>query len=173
MKKILLICCVLLTSCVMLLAQNTFAFTPSLIADTASVDNLSVTDTIDPIADVIITEAMPHATIHQDSLITLLMKDKRIGFVRGEQVVDGFRVQIYASNRQQLAKKEASELQQRIEGLVDVPVYTISEPPFWKVRVGNFESRELANQYKNDFLQVFPELTGSTYVVPDKIIIVR
>lgn len=173
MKKIILICYALLTSCVMLLAQNTLAVTSPLISDSASEDSLSATETIDTIAHVIIMDAMPHATIHQDSLITLLMKDKRIGFVRGEQVVDGFRVQIYASNRQQLAKKEASELQQRIEGLVDVPVYTVSEPPFWKVRVGNFESRDLANQYKNDFLQLFPELTGSTYVVPDKIIIVR
>ena len=75
--------------------------------------------------------------------------------------------------RRELAKKEASELQLRIEALIDVPVYTISEPPFWKVRIGNFETRDSANEYKNTFLQLFPELTGSTYVVPDKIIIIR
>ena len=116
---------------------------------------------------------MARVTVHQDSAITQLMLDKRLGYVRGEQIKEGFRVQIYASNRQQLAKKEASELQLRIEALIDVPVYTISEPPFWKVRIGNFETRDSANEYKNTFLQLFPELTGSTYVVPDKIIIIR
>ena len=32
---------------------------------------------------------------------------------------------------------------------------------------------EEANAYKSTFLELYPELTGSTYIVPDKIIIVR
>lgn len=135
-------------------------------------DTLVVMDSIETTVKLIIDD-MAHVTVHQDSAITQLMLDKRLGYVRGEQIKEGFRVQIYASNRQQLAKKEASELQLRIEALIDVPVYTISEPPFWKVRIGNFETRDSANEYKNTFLQLFPELTGSTYVVPDKIIIIR
>lgn len=135
-------------------------------------DTLVVMDSIETTVKLIIDD-MARVTVHQDSAITQLMLDKRLGYVRGEQIKEGFRVQIYASNRQQLAKKEASELQLRIEALIDVPVYTISEPPFWKVRIGNFETRDSANEYKNTFLQLFPELTGSTYVVPDKIIIIR
>ena len=135
-------------------------------------DTLVVIDSIETTVKLIIDD-MDRVTVHQDSAITQLMLDKRLGYVRGEQIKEGFRVQIYASNRQQLAKKEASELQRRIEALIDVPVYTISEPPFWKVRIGNFETRDSANEYKNTFLQLFPELTGSTYVVPDKIIIIR
>lgn len=135
-------------------------------------DTLVVIDSIETTVKLIIDD-MARVTVHQDSAITQLMLDKRLGYVRGEQIKEGFRVQIYASNRQQLAKKEASELQRRIEALIDVPVYTISEPPFWKVRIGNFETRDSANEYKNTFLQLFPELTGSTYVVPDKIIIIR
>lgn len=121
----------------------------------------------------LITEEMAHAVVHQDSLVTQLMRDKRMGYTRGEQVIDGFRVQIYASNAQQRAKQEAFELQQRIESQIDVPVYILSEPPFWKVRIGNFLNREAANQYKTTFLAFFPELTGSTYIVPDKIIVIR
>lgn len=135
-------------------------------------DTLVVMDSIETTVKLIIDD-MARVTVHQDSAITQLMLDKRLGYVRGEQIKEGFRVQIYASNRQQLAKKEASELQLRIEASIDVPVYTISEPPFWKVRIGNFETRDSANEYKNTFLQLFPELTGSTYVVPDKIIIIR
>ena len=137
-----------------------------------NVDTLSVQDSIHVSVKLIVND-MERVTVHQDSAITQLMLDKRLGYVRGEHTKEGYRVQIYASNRQQLAKKEASELQLRIEALIDVPVYTISEPPFWKVRIGNFETRESANEYKNAFLQIFPELAGSTYVVSDKIIIIQ
>ncbi|MBQ5387871.1 MAG: SPOR domain-containing protein [Paludibacteraceae bacterium] len=137
---------------------------------TAGLDTLSNKDSIEVI---LITDDMPNAIVHQDSSIRELMLNKRIGYVRGEQLKEGFRVQIYASNNQQQAKKEATELQQRIENLIDIPIYTLSEPPFWKVRIGNFENREEANVYKNTLLQLFPELTGSTYVVPDKIIVMQ
>lgn len=140
------------------------------------IDTLNIIDTanIIEIIDVtLIVDDMPNAIIHQDSTITQMMQDKRVGRIRGEQMKDGFRVQIYASNRQQIAKKESAELQQKIETQIDIPVYTLSEPPFWKVRVGNFKTREEANNYKTQLLQLFPELTGSTYVVPDKIIILQ
>jgi hypothetical protein len=138
-----------------------------------TIDAIDSTAIIDTLLLPLITEEMTHAVVHQDSLITQLMRDKLSGYVRGEQLLDGFRVQIYASNSQQQAKREATELQQRIEDMIDVPVYTLSEPPFWKVRIGNFSTREAANEYKNTFLQFFPELTGSTYIVPDKIIVIR
>ena len=142
--------------------------------DRIEIETIVDIDTLDTIEVLpLITEEMAHAVVHQDSLVTQLMRDKRIGYVRGEQLIDGFRVQIYASNRQQQAKREATELQQRIEALIDVPVYTISEPPFWKVRIGNFPTRDAANAYKQVFLEFFPELTGSTYIVPDKIIVIR
>ena len=136
-------------------------------------DSIDIVDTINLANLPLIIEEMAHAIVCQDSLVTQLMHDKRIGYVRGEQVKNGFRVQIYASNHQQVAKKEATELQQHIETAIDVPVYTISEPPFWKVRIGNFESRESANEYKAIFLQLFPELISSTYIVPDKIILLQ
>lgn len=122
---------------------------------------------------VLLTEVMEHAVVHQDSAITRLMRDKRLGIQRGQQETDGFRLQVYASNAQQSAKNEALLLQQRLEGEIDVPVYALLEPPFWKVRIGNFRTREEANAYKEVFLQYFPDLQGGTYVVPDKIILVQ
>lgn len=137
------------------------------------IDSTAHNNSIDTTHVTLIMDDMTHAGVHQDPAITQLMRDKRIGYVRGEQTMDGFRVQVYASNRQQEAKKESAELQQRIEAVIDVPIYTISEPPFWKVRIGNFATREEANEYKTLLLQLFPELTSSTYVVPDKIIVIR
>ena len=137
------------------------------------IDSTAHNNTIDTTHVTLIMDDMTHAVVHQDPAITQLMRDKRIGYVRGEQTMDGFRVQVYASNRQQEAKKESAELQQRIEAVIDVPIYTISEPPFWKVRIGNFLSREEATEYRTEIISLFPELQGSTYVVPDKVIIIH
>ena len=133
-------------------------------ADTILVDSAKV---------ILIMDEMANARVYQDSAVIRMMEDKRVGRIRGEQIVDGFRVQVYASNKQQIAKNEALMLQQRIESVLSVPVYALSEPPFWKVRLGNFKTREDANAYKEVFLDMFPDMVGSTYVVPDKIILVQ
>ena len=114
---------------------------------------------------------MPNVAVHQDSAITNLMIDKTLGFQRGVQEVDGFRVQVYASNLPQVAKNEALLLQQELAPRVDVEIYVISEPPFWKVRLGNFKTREEATEYKEMLNMLFPDLRGGTYVVQDKVII--
>lgn len=163
MKKIFLILAIYLPT--IITAQDVVLPVDTVLDnDTALMDSVHV---------VLITEDMSNAIVHQDSAIIRLMTDKRLGRVRGEQIVDGFRVQVYASNRQQVAKNEALMLQQRIEPLLEVPVYALSEPPFWKVRIGNFLTREDANAYKDVLLNMFPDMVGSTYVVPDKIILVQ
>ena len=163
MRKILFILSIYLPT--VLIAQNDILPTDSiLVNDTVSIDSMHIT---------LIMDDMSNAIVHQDSTITQLMMDKVTGRVRGEQIIDGFRVQIYASNQQQVAKNESLMLQQRIEPLLDVPVYAISEPPFWKVRIGNFKTREEANTYKDMLLNMFPDMVGSTYVVPDKITITQ
>ncbi len=136
-------------------------------------EDTAVVNVKEDVPVVLLTEVMEHAVVYQDSAITQLMRDKRLGIQRGQQEADGFRLQVYASNAQQSAKNEALLLQQRLEGEIDVPVYALSEPPFWKVRIGNFRTREEANAYKEVFLQYFPDLQGGTYVVPDKIILVQ
>lgn len=165
MRRIILILSAILS--IQIYAQESITI-DSLVNVNSCID----TDTIvtDSTLVVLIVDDMPYVVVHQDSVITEMMYYKRIGYVRGEQIINGFRVQIYASNIQQIAKKEATELQLRMESLIDVPVYTVSEPPFWKVRIGNFESREEADEYKATLLYLFPELISSTYVVPDKII---
>jgi hypothetical protein len=116
---------------------------------------------------------MPNAIVHQDSAITLLLEDKSYNRQRGQHQVNGFRVQVYASNTPQVAKNEALDLYETISSQVNMPVYVISEPPFWKVRIGNFLTREEANDYRMTFVAQYPELQGSTYVVPDKVIVIN
>lgn len=131
-------------------------------------NTLANTDTIEV---VLLKDMMNNAIIHQDSMIDRLMLDKRLGRQRGLQELNGFRVQVYSSNQQQVAKNEAISLQQDLKDKLDYPIYIISEPPFWKVRIGNFLTREEANTYKELLLVQYPNLCGSTYIVPDKITI--
>ena len=110
-----------------------------------SLDSITTDDTIQHL---LLTDIMENAVIHQDSSIYRLMMDKHLGIERGQQEVNGFRVQVYSSNTQQRAKNESISLQQELEKRLSHPVYVISEPPFWKVRIGNFRTRDEANQYK-------------------------
>ena len=136
-------------------------------------DTVLIDSTIIAVEDSIrlIIDDMPNVVVHQDSSITDLMIEKNLGFQRGIQEMDGFRVQVYASNQPQVAKNEALLLQQDLAPRVDVESYVISEPPFWKVRLGNFKTREDANEYKEILNNLFPNLKGSTYVVQDQVII--
>lgn len=170
MKKIFLILAICLPTWMMAQEIWTEDTVPAMEMDTL-ID--ADTTLVDSAKVVLIMDAMANARVHQDSAVIRMMEDKRTGRVRGEQIVDGFRVQVYASNRQQVSKNEALMLQQRIASALSVPVYALSEPPFWKVRLGNFKTREDANAYKDIFLNMFPDMAGSTYVVPDKIILVQ
>ena len=138
--------------------------------DSVVLDTIAAVDTVEV---VLLTDVMANAVVHQDSLVRELMINKRLGIQRGVQEMNGYRVQVFSSNQQQSAKNRALLLQQDLSGQLKEPVYAISEPPFWKVRIGNFLTREKANNYRMTFIAQFPELQGSTYVVPDKIIVVN
>lgn len=138
--------------------------------DSVVLDTIAAVDTVHV---VLLTDVMENAVVHQDSLVRELMINKRLGIQRGVQEVNGYRVQVFSSNQQQSAKNRALLLQQDLSSQLEEPVYAISEPPFWKVRIGNFLTREEANDYRMTFVAQYPELQGSTYVVPDKIIVIN
>ena len=139
--------------------------------DTLQVDTLQEDTLQSDTLHTFILDAMPNAIIHQDSAITLLLEDKSYNRQRGQRQVSGFRVQVYASNTPQVAKNEALDLHETLSSQVSMAVYVISEPPFWKVRLGDFLTREEAIEYKNQLNVLFPHLQGSTYVVPDQVTI--
>lgn len=112
---------------------------------------------------------MPNARVMQDSLVTLLMQEKIAGVTRGIMEMQGFRVQIYSSNTPTTSKQEAMTLEQTLRDSVDVPVYVLYTPPFWKVRLGDFRTMEEARTYKDTFVVAFPNHAAETYIVRDKI----
>lgn len=143
----------------------TFAQT---IDDAVLYDTMAL-DTPDTTEVLLLVDLMENAVVHQDSAIYQLMMDKYLGIERGVQEVSGFRVQVYSSNVQIQAKNEAMLLHQELSKQLTQAIYIISEPPFWKVRVGDFRTREEANAYKETLLKLYPILQSSTYVVPDKV----
>ena len=133
----------------------------TIVADTAQND-------IDSLQKPYILDDMPLVRVHQDSLIEALLKEKVYGI--SEMIeIDGFRVQIFSSNRQQTAKEEALSLEKKMTDALSTAVYVTYISPFWKVRLGNFRTYEEANAFKVQLITQFPELQGDTYIVRDKI----
>ena len=144
-------------------------FTFAQTIDDAVLHDTMALDTPDTTEVLLLVDLMENAVVHQDSAIYQLMMDKYLGIERGVQEVSGFRVQVYSSNVQIQAKNEAMLLHQELSKQLTEAIYIISEPPFWKVRVGDFRTREEANAYKETLLKLYPILQSSTYVVPDKV----
>ena len=113
-------------------------------------------------------DSMPGVELVQDSMVAVLLDAAMQG--RYEFIeIDGYRVQVYSSNQQQTAKAEALGLEARLKEKVSQTIYVLYMPPFWKVRIGDFRTYEEARDYKKQFVQSFPEATGDTYIVRDKI----
>lgn len=115
-----------------------------------------------------ILQSMQGVEVVQDSLVGVLLRNASAGEQKLVEI-EGYRVQVYSSNQQQTAKGQALKLENKLKGQLDQPVYVQYLPPFWKVRVGNFRTVEEAKEYKQEFVQLYPELQGDTYIVRDKI----
>lgn len=119
-----------------------------------------------------IFDSLPGVQIFQDSAMYVLLDEAIHG--KHELVeMDGYRVQIYSSNRQQTAKSEALELETKLKDALNQTVYVQYLPPFWKVRIGDFMTYEEAREYKKLFVSQYPELMGDTYIVRDKIQVLK
>lgn len=110
---------------------------------------------------------MPNVQVFQSDAIAKLLHEKATGAKTQLVEMSGYRVQIYSSNHQQLAKQEAIRLEKDMHSKLDMPIYVSYVPPFWKVRVGDFATYVEAQEFKNNFVRQFPELMGDTYVVRD------
>lgn len=124
------------------------------------------------VADDIFTE-MPNARVHQDPAILHLINAKRDGTERKETKMPGYRVQVFSSNNAKTAKNAAFDVERRLqEAGVQEPIYVQYNPPFWKVRIGDFRAQDEARTYKNELVKQLPELVGDSYVVRDEIIVI-
>ncbi|MBO7338425.1 MAG: SPOR domain-containing protein [Paludibacteraceae bacterium] len=86
-----------------------------------------------------------------------------------KKTVEGYRVQIFSSN-QKTAKAEAYKAAQSAKAAFpEIGVYASYKTPFWKVRVGDFETSAEAQELKDNLKHALPEYAGEIYVVKDKV----
>ena len=122
-------------------------------------------DSIEVVSRLNILESMPRVEVIQDPLVASMLQATMNGKENWIEM-DGYRVQIYSSNRQQTAKMEALELETNLKTEISQTLYVLYLPPFWKVRLGDFRTYDEAKDYKKEFVQQFPQ---DTYIVRDKI----
>lgn len=135
-------------------------------------DSIPPADTIH--RPLIIEQMADRVAVLQDSAIDRLLNDKIQGTRRELVQVQGYRVQVYSSNRQQTAKTEAFDIEKMVQDIgLGVETYVVYNPPFWKVRVGNFRTQEEAQQLKEEIVRALPQLQGDTYIVRDQVQLIQ
>lgn len=129
-------------------------------------------DSIEVVSRLNILDSMPRVEVIQDPLVASMLQATMNGKENWIEM-DGYRVQIYSSNRQQTAKMEALELETKLKTEISQTIYVLYLPPFWKVRLGDFRTYDEAKDYKKEFVQQFPQMIGDTYIVRDKIKVLK
>lgn len=82
----------------------------------------------------------------------------------------GFKIQAFSGNNQRTSKNEAYYKQ----GLINTSfpgheTIVTFDSPFWRLRVGNFKSREEASAVLNDMRKIFPAFGREMYIVIDEV----
>jgi len=100
-------------------------------------------------------------TVYQQSIITPLLSNYRV-YNELNKAVQGYRVQIIASAVRKVVLDTKANFS---ETYPSVKTYIIYQQPYFKLRVGDFETRIEAIQFMNKIDDVFP----SSFVVQDDI----
>lgn len=84
--------------------------------------------------------------------------------------VRGYKIQAFSGNDQRTSKNEAMQKQQQINNTYpDLETVVLFESPFWRLRVGNFEQREDAEEVLKEMVKSFPSFGKEMYIVVDEV----
>lgn len=82
----------------------------------------------------------------------------------------GFKIQAFAGNNQRNSKNEAYYKQRLINSSYpDQETVVLFDAPFWRLRVGNFKTREEAQEVLNNMKRTFPNFGKEMYIVMDEV----
>ena len=108
--------------------------------------------------------------LYQDPRIESVIASKIHGHTLQTTEISGFRLQVYSSNVPQTSKQEAFNIEKDMKNAFpDIPVYVIYQPPFWKVRLGDFSNQTEADLLRQEVINRFPAIKGDVYLVKDMI----
>lgn len=113
----------------------------------------------------------------QDARLDKLLNDYIVSggdFSMGPYSGEGYRVQVFSSNAQRTAKDESLNIERRLrDAFPDYGVYRTYSSPFWKVRIGDFRTHIDAQNFREQIIKVFPDLSKETYTVRENRITIR
>lgn len=105
-------------------------------------------------------------TIVVDTTKTLGAIDPSANYTK----VKGFKIQVYSGNNQQRSKREAESKQAQVrEAFPDLETVVSFHSPVWRLRVGNFLTREDADEMLIEMRKAFPGFGREMYVVSDTV----
>lgn len=90
----------------------------------------------------------------------------------GEQYekMRGFKIQAFSGNNQRTSKNEANSKQQLInQAFPEHETVVTFDSPFWRLRVGNFRTRDEANHVLDDMKKAFTAFGKEMYIVVDEV----
>jgi hypothetical protein len=84
--------------------------------------------------------------------------------------IRGFKIQAFSGNDQRTSKNEAQRKQQLISNSYpEHETVVLFESPFWRLRIGNFETRGEAEEVMKEMVKSFPSFGKELYVVVDEV----
>ena len=118
------------------------------------IDNLAIPD----------TNTNARVVISQSDEINSLIRSASVE-PRANTLSQGWSVQVFSDNTPQ-AKDDAFKIENKIKlRLPNEYVRAERISPFWKVRVGQFETQDDAKTLRDLLIKEFPELKGGIYIV--------
>lgn len=104
-------------------------------------------------------------SVYQDLMITDIVTKKISGYQPMPNLSKGWSVQVFSDNSI-TAKDEAFKIENKIKDRMPYEyVRAERHAPFWKVRVGQFQTSEDAQELRDLLIKEFPELKGGIYIV--------
>ncbi len=113
----------------------------------------------------VLVNASPQINALVGNSVELQTDEENDSFVK----MKGFRIQVYSGN-QKHSKDEAFERAKEIrETFHGISTYVTYKAPVWRLRVGDFQTREEASAFIMEMKQKFPSQGKEMYVVSDEI----
>jgi len=83
---------------------------------------------------------------------------------------ESYKIQAFAGNNQRTSKNEAYRKQTLIQQTFpELETVVLFDSPFWRLRVGNFKTREEAEQVLDELRKAFPSFGKEMYIVTDEV----
>ncbi|MDY3858287.1 MAG: SPOR domain-containing protein [Muribaculaceae bacterium] len=127
------------------------------------------------------------AEINDGDNITVEMDDSMLDCILNPQVEEskkphreapqpkgkivGYRVQIFADNNARNAKSEARMRERAVARSFPYSTYVTYASPYWRLRVGDFATREEAAKVADSIRKAFPKYAKEVRVVKDNVYI--